>query len=235
MIKRFFAGVVCIAVLVVICDLTVGSSRAFGVFTGGKQETRLQTVIIDAGHGGFDGGAVAQDGTVEKEINLAISLKLESILSALGFKTVMVRTTDTAVNESDDKGSSAKVNDIKHRVDLMKRYPEAVLVSIHMNKYGTTQPHGAQIFYAKTEGSDILAKCIQSSIILRVQNDNKRVIKPTTSDIYLLKNATTPAVIAECGFLSNPTDLKNLKNDDYQLKIAFSIAVGIIEYYKNDV
>lgn len=235
MIKRFLAGLLCVLLLIGLNNVSVGTSYAFGIITSKSESSKMPTVIIDAGHGGFDGGAVAKDGTVEKDINLAISLKLNTVLEALGYKTVTVRTTDTAVNDTDNNGGSAKASDIKNRVALMNKHPDAIFVSIHMNKYGTTQPHGAQVFYARTENSDILANCIQCSISLKVQPDNKRVIKPTTNDIYLLKHATIPAVIVECGFLSNPKDLENLKNEEYQLKVATSIAFGIINYYKNEV
>lgn len=235
MIKRFLAGLLCVLLLIGLNNVSVGTSYAFGIITSKSESSKMPTVIIDAGHGGFDGGAVAKDGTVEKDINLAISLKLNTVLEALGYKTVTVRTTDTAVNDTDNNGGSAKASDIKNRVALMNKHPDAIFVSIHMNKYGTTQPHGAQVFYARTENSDILANCIQCSISLKVQPDNKRVIKPTTNDIYLLKHATIPAVIVECGFLSNPKDLENLKNEEYQLKVAMSIAFGIINYYKNEV
>lgn len=235
MIKRFLAGLLCVLLLIGLNNVSVGTSYAFGIITSKSESSKMPTVIIDAGHGGFDGGAVAKDGTVEKDINLAISLKLNTVLEALGYKTVTVRTTDTAVNDTDNNGGSAKASDIKNRVALMNKHSDAIFVSIHMNKYGTTQPHGAQVFYARTENSDILANCIQCSISLKVQPDNKRVIKPTTNDIYLLKHATIPAVIVECGFLSNPNDLENLKNEEYQLKVATSIAFGIINYYKNEV
>ena len=187
MIKRFLAGLLCILLLIGLNNVSVGTSYAFGIITSKSESSKMPTVIIDAGHGGFDGGAVAKDGTVEKDINLAISLKLNTVLEALGYKTVTVRTTDTAVNDTDNNGGSAKASDIKNRVALMNKHPDAIFVSIHMNKYGTTQPHGAQVFYARTENSDILANCIQCSISLKVQPDNKRVIKPTTNNIYLLK------------------------------------------------
>ncbi len=196
------------------------------------QEYLKSIVLANSAHGGFDGGAVAYDGTVEKDINLPIALKLQATLSFFGYNTVMVRTEDVAVNDTNDRGISAKVSDIKNRVELMKRYPNAIFVSIHMNKYQTTQPHGAQVFHSKIGDSEHLAKLIQSSITTQVQTDNKRVVKQTTKDIYLLYHATVPSVIVECGFLSNLDDLSNFKSSEYQSRIAFSIADGIIKYYK---
>ncbi len=177
---------------------------------------------------------MASDGTIEKDLNLSIALKLEAVLQASGYKTVMVRTTDTATNDPND-GQKAKVSDIKNRVNVMSLYPDGIFVSIHMNKYSTTQPHGAQVFYSTVNGSKELASCIQTSVAEHVQTDNKRVIKPTSKDIYLLNHATLPAVIVECGFLSNPNDLECLKSQDYQLKLALSLAYGIINFSNSEV
>ena len=233
MIKRALIGFITVSVIITISFFTVFKENFFGVFVSADLKNTAPTVIIDAGHGGFDGGAVAHDGTVEKDINLPIALKLQATLNLLGYNTVMVRTEDVAVNDANDKGVSAKVSDIKNRVEMMKQYPNAIFVSIHMNKYQTTQPHGAQVFYSKIGDSEILAKSIQNSIAARVQNNNKRVVKQTTKDIYLLYHATVPSVIVECGFLSNLDDLSNFKSSEYQSKIAFSIADGIIKYYKS--
>ena len=233
MIKRALIGFITVSVIITISFFTVFKENFFGVFVSADLKNTALTVIIDAGHGGFDGGAVAHDGTVEKDINLPIALKLQATLNLLGYNTVMVRTEDVAVNDANDKGVSAKVSDIKNRVEMMKQYPNAIFVSIHMNKYQTTQPHGAQVFYSKIGDSEILAKSIQNSIATRIQTDNKRVVKQTTKDIYLLYHATVPSVIVECGFLSNLDDLSNFKSSEYQSKIAFSIADGIIKYYKS--
>ncbi len=232
MVKRAMCGFIAVAVLISVLFLSVFKSEIFGVATSADNKGNFPTVIIDAGHGGFDGGAVAMDGTVEKNLNLQIAQKLDAVLRALGYNTIMVRNEDKAVNDPNDRGVSAKVSDIKNRVELMKKHPKAIFVSIHMNKYQTTQPHGAQVFYSKQNTSDLLAGAIQGSVAEYVQTDNKRVIKPTTKDIYLLYHATVPSVIVECGFLSNNDDLKNLKKPEYQLKMAFSIANGIIKYYK---
>ncbi len=191
-------------------------------------------VLANSAHGGFDGGAVASDGTVEKDINLSISLKLDALLRASGFKTVLVRSTDTATNDPTD-GEKAKVSDIKNRVKLMTKYPNGIFVSIHMNKYSTTQPHGAQVFYSKVQGSKELATLLQTSIAEYLQTDNKRVIKPAGKDIYLLQHASIPCVIVECGFLSNPKDLSDLKSEEYQLKMAMALSYGIINFENQEI
>lgn len=227
-LKRFTLAVAMLLCLVLLSGLFVTGEKSANV---SAKATQRYTVIIDAGHGGFDGGAVAPDGTLEKDLNLSVALKLDSVLKIMGYDTVLVRDTD--VSTADDKGTerSQKVSDIKARLRLTEKYKDALFVSIHMNKYTSPQPHGAQVFYSQVDGSKELAECIQRSITAGVQTDNKRVIKKTTKDIYLLYHAVIPSVIAECGFISNPNDLLKLKSDEYQLKMAAAIAAGINDYY----
>ncbi len=227
-LKRFTLAVAMLLCLVLLSGLFVTSEKSANV---SAKATQRYTVIIDAGHGGFDGGAVAPDGTLEKDLNLSVALKLDSVLKIMGYDTVLVRDTD--VSTADDKGTerSQKVSDIKARLRLTEKYKDALFVSIHMNKYTSPQPHGAQVFYSQVDGSKELAECIQRSITAGVQTDNKRVVKKTTKDIYLLYHAVIPSVIAECGFISNPNDLLKLKSDEYQLKMAAAIAAGINDYY----
>ena len=227
-LKRFTLAVAMLLCLVLLSGLFVTGEKSANV---SAKATQRYTVIIDAGHGGFDGGAVAPDGTLEKDLNLSVALKLDSVLKIMGYDTVLVRDTD--VSTADDKGTerSQKVSDIKARLRLTEKYKDALFVSIHMNKYTSPQPHGAQVFYSQVDGSKELAECIQRSITAGVQTDNKRVVKKTTKDIYLLYHAVIPSVIAECGFISNPDDLLKLKSDEYQLKMAVAIAAGINDYY----
>lgn len=227
-LKRFTLAVAMLLCLVLLSGLFVTGEKSANV---SAKATQRYTVIIDAGHGGFDGGAVAPDGTLEKDLNLSVALKLDSVLKIMGYDTVLVRDTD--VSTADDKGTerSQKVSDIKARLRLTEKYKDALFVSIHMNKYTSPQPHGAQVFYSQVDGSKELAECIQRSITAGVHTDNKRVVKKTTKDIYLLYHAVIPSVIAECGFISNPDDLLKLKSDEYQLKMAAAIAAGINDYY----
>ena len=195
-----------------------------------KDTTKRQTVIIDAGHGGFDGGATAPDGTTEKDINLAISLKLEKILTLYGYDVIMLRDTDTALNTEGDTTRSKKRSDIMNRYAVMEANPDSIYLCIHQNNFSASYCHGAQMFYCKsTDGSKELAECIQTSL-KAVQPDNDRVIKPCTDDVYLIYNAKTTALLVECGFLSNRDDLLNLKNEEYQMKLAFAISSGLNNY-----
>lgn len=188
-------------------------------------------IVIDAGHGGYDGGAVALDGTVEKDINLSIAKKLREFLFCAGFDVKMTRETDESTDGSGTK-KYAKTRDLNNRLKLMKENPESIFVSIHLNKFTTSSANGAQVFYAPTaKTSDILAKCIQSSVVSLLQPENTRTVKQGTKSIYILKNATVPSVIIECGFLSNREELEKLKNEKYQTMMAFSVFCGIIDYY----
>lgn len=198
--------------------------------------TSAPQIILDAGHGGFDGGAVAQDGTVEKDINLSISLYLSEMLRSSGYEVILTRSTDTATDsDSADKIASRKKSDLKNRLRLMEEFTEAVFVSIHLNKFTTSAAKGSQIFYSPNkESSKQLSDCIQNSIVGLLQPENTRVNKKATSSTYLLHNAKSTAVLVECGFLSNKTELELLKQTDYQKKMAFCIYCGINNFFSKE-
>lgn len=193
------------------------------------------TVIVDAGHGGDDGGAVGIDGTVEKDINLDIALKLEKILKFYGFNVIMTRTEDVMTC---DNGLSTmrerKVSDIRNRFKLIEHNPDAIFVSVHQNKFSDSAQHGTQVFYSdNNEKSRILANSIQTSVVNALQSGNMRAVKKSGSSIYLLYHAKIPAVLVECGFISNADEVKLLNNDDYRMKVAILIADGILKYFMN--
>lgn len=200
-------------------------------------EENFPVIIIDAGHGGEDGGAVGADGTNEKYINLSISLKLNEILTVMGYETRMVRTTDVSIhNEGADTIRERKSTDIRNRAAIMEEYENCLYVSIHQNKYEDSRIWGAQTFYSPNdEASKALAQFIQTSIAAKIQSDNKRLIKESGTSIYVLYNATKPAVMVECGFISNPNELSQLKSEEYQSQMAFSITSGIINYNISEV
>ncbi len=204
------------------------------VMVSGEKNTQ-KTVIIDAGHGGFDGGAVASDGTIEKDINLNISLTVARLLKQNGVCVIMTREKDVSTEDTESTEiASKKRSDLKNRLELMKDYPDSVFVSIHLNKFTTSAAFGSQVFYSDNNDAKILGDTIQRSIVNLIQHDNMRVNKKATSSTYLLYNATVPAVLVECGFLSNAEELALLKREDYQQKMAFSIYCGIMEYFKEN-
>lgn len=194
------------------------------------------TVVLDAGHGGIDGGAVAVDGTSEKDINLAIALKTEAFLRAFGIPTVMVRVDDRSVHDESAKTTrQIKVSDIHNRMKLFENTSNAILVSIHQNHYSSSSVKGAQVFYSKnTQSSADLAEQIQGVIRTQLQPWNDRKIKPSGSSIYLLYQAKATAVLVECGFISNPEENTWLHDEGYQGQMAFCIAQGILQYVRGN-
>ena len=191
-----------------------------------------QTVIIDAGHGGPDGGTSADDGTLEKDLNLQIAIKLNESLSSMGIKTVMIRTEDISVHDaSANTIRQKKVSDLKNRLKIINETDNSIFVSIHQNHFSDSRYSGTQVFYSKNNPqSSVLADCIRQSVISDLQKENTRETKPSGTDIYLLYHAESPAVMVECGFLSNINESKNLKNENYQKELAFVLALGISDY-----
>lgn len=222
---------------VVICSLVFASS--FGIYINpsmsadSKLNTAIPTIIIDPGHGGFDGGAVTNDGYPEKDINLEISLYLKKILDLWGYNTVITRESDIS---TEDEGLTTirqrKKSDIHNRMAVMESIDNAVFVSIHQNHYSVERYNGAQVFYSGyySEQSCALAECIQESIVSALQPHNTRLIKECGDSVYLIYNAVKPAVLVECGFLSNNEEAELLKTSAYRRKMALCIAIGIQNY-----
>lgn len=194
-----------------------------------------KTVIVDAGHGGDDGGAIGIDGTVEKDINLDIALKLEKILKFYGFNVIMTRTQDVMTcDDGLDSLRKRKISDIHNRFELMRKNPNAIFISVHQNKFEDSSQHGTQVFYSgNDERSKELAEAIQTSVTLTLQRKNDRVVKKSGSGIYLLYHAKIPAVLVECGFISNSDEVKKLKDESYRMKLAILIADGLLKYLTN--
>ena len=193
---------------------------------------RIQTIVIDPGHGGEDGGASGVSSTSEKEINLAIALKLQKLLEISGFRVVMTRTTDISVSDDHlDTIREHKVSDLHNRFKTIEAQGECVFISIHQNHFTSSRYSGAQTFYSTKNGeSKELAENIKSRVVELIQPDNKRETKPATSSIYLLWHATVPAVLVECGFLSNESEAEKLNDKTYQQQMAFAIYSGVLDY-----
>lgn len=191
-----------------------------------------KTVIVDAGHGGEDGGTQSSAGVLEKDINLGISEKIGNLLSLMGYSVVYTRIDDTLHYGSDAvKQRQKKVSDIHYRMDIMKNYPDALFLSIHQNHYSESKYHGAQVFYSNNNfQSKEIAESIQKTICSLIQPENDRQIKASDTDVYLLYHAVSPAVMVECGFMSNPGEALRLSDREYQKKISLAVAAGIEEY-----
>ncbi len=201
---------------------------------GASEPTALQskfTVVIDAGHGGEDGGAVG-GGLVEKDLNLDIALRLRALLEDGGVKTLLTRDEDILLydRESDYRGKK-KSQDLRRRLEITESTENPVLVSIHMNYFPQTQYSGLQVWYGTADASSkTLADLIQSGAKNALQPSNKRVTKAASSSIFLLHHTKAPAVLVECGFLSNPGEARALGDAEYRQKLAEVIFSAIVEY-----
>ena len=189
-------------------------------------------IIIDPGHGGVDGGAVGVGGTVEKRINLEISLRLREVLTRAGYTVIMTRDTDISIHDS-TAGSirEKKVSDMKNRLKLTQLYPDSLLVSIHQNTLDSPSVTGAQVFYSpNAPESQLLAQTLQNVFNDSLQPDSHREIKKAGKNLYLFYNAKNTAILAECGFLSNAGEESMLCDPAYQDKIVYCLFTGIAEY-----
>lgn len=192
-------------------------------------------IIIDAGHGGEDSGAVA-NGVLEKDVNLDIALKLRDFLLSSGYTVVMTRDSDISIYDSSAATvREKKVSDLHNRLSIINGSEDNILISIHQNKFEQSKYYGAQMFYSKNNPeSQILAESIRQSVTGLLQPENKRELKPADKTIYILNKATVPAVIVECGFLSNPDEAQKLSDENYRKKMAFAIYCGFLNYQKQN-
>ena len=185
-------------------------------------------IILDAGHGGEDSGAVGVNGVLEKELNLAIAVMIGEELTARGYTVVQTRTEDRLLyTEAENIKGIRKISDLKNRVKIFNSYENAIVVSIHMNSFAIAKYSGLQVYYA--DGSDSLATAIKSAVREELQPENKRAIK-RGEGIYVLEHSENTAVLIECGFLSNPEECAKLSEKEYQKRLSFSIVCGIIKY-----
>ncbi len=192
-------------------------------------------VVIDAGHGGEDGGASSDDGVLEKDMNLDISRRVRDILSAFGVGVVMTRNDDRllydAYGDLSDYTGRKKVYDLRNRLRIAEEHPGAVLLSIHMNAFTGKQYSGLQVYYSPNDpGAATLAGLVQSTVRKYVQPDNDRETKRAGSGIYLLDRIKSPGILVECGFLSNAEECERLNDPAYRQVLAMAIASGILEY-----
>lgn len=193
-------------------------------------------IIIDAGHGGEDGGTQSSTGVLEKDINLSIALKLSHIMSSLGYETLLIRNEDTLIySDNCNSQREKKVSDIHNRMKVIEENPDSIFLSIHQNHYSQSKYSGAQVFYSPdNEKSMLIAESVQKSIVNLLQNENERKIKKSGKEIYLLYHAKSPAIMVECGFMSNPGEALLLNDEEYQKKMALAIVAGVCEYIKGE-
>lgn len=192
----------------------------------------LPTVIIDAGHGGEDGGAIGKNGVVEKDLNLEIAFMLSDMLRASGMNVIMTRTEDILLYDRNvDFMGRKKSLDLKARLEIAKSVPDSIFVSVHMNAFPTEKYKGLQVWYSKNDsGSKQLADMIQEYVAAKLQPENSRATKKAGSSIYLLDRAVSPAVLIECGFLSNAEECEKLADENYRRQLSFVLFAAIRRY-----
>ena len=230
LIAAFF---ICSCVVLALCFTSIVRSDE-EVFS--RLEWSPFTVIIDAGHGGEDGGAVSASGVKESDLNLLIACRLEEIFHFLGQKTVMTRREDVSLgDQSLNTVRDRKSSDLQRRVVLANTTPGAVLISIHQNSLPSSPvTHGAQVFWNRQGGAEELAESIQEVLNQSVNSGHVKKAKPIPESIYLTRNAKVPSVIVECGFLSNTEETKLLQQPQYQLKLAGAITAGYLQSLKEE-
>lgn len=221
-----------LAVIAGFTGLSLLGSRAFGAVRVYRDALAMPqtTVVLDAGHGGSDGGAVSCTGARECEINLAITQRLDDLLHLLGCPTLQLRQGDTDLASADAASiSEKKVTDLKNRVARINQQADGVLVSIHQNQFSQSQYRGAQVFYAPNTESRAFAALMQQNLRAGLDPANKRECKPG-SGIFLLEKIECPGILVECGFLSNPGEEALLRSKDYQKRLAAVLAGSITAF-----
>lgn len=200
----------------------LGSNIATVVAENAPLEGR-HCFIIDAGHGGVDGGAVSCTGVYESHINLEIALRLNDLMHLLGYDTLMIRTEDISIYTSGETIGAKKASDLKERVRIVNETDRGILLSIHQNHYSDSYYSGAQTFYPQTKGSEKLAKELQQAFVSALNPGSNRQAK-RVEGLYLMKHIQKPGVLIECGFLSNEAEENKLRTKAYQQNLCCVIA-----------
>ena len=204
------------------------SGRGLAVYANVSADSMPSTIVLDAGHGGDDPGKIGINGALEKDINLSITLKLKQLLENKGYNVVLTREDSNDL--SSENASNHKREDMSKRVEIMSNSDAAITVSIHQNSYPSSEISGAQVFYyTQSQKGKELAECIQAELIRQLAPANRRQAKANDS-YYLLKKTSSPTVIVECGFLSNPTEADLLCDPDYQDLVVSAIYSGVRAY-----
>ncbi len=205
-------------------------SRMTGAVVDQPATLPAPCVVLDAGHGGEDGGAVSVNGMTEKELNLSIVLTLGDMLTASGISVVYTRTDDNGLYEGAVPGHR-KMTDLRNRLTIRQTYPDALFVSVHMNTFSAPQYSGMQVFYSDNDAdSKRLAETVRSLNQTYLQPDNTRTVKAADSSIYLLDRNEGCAILVECGFLSNPGEAASLADPAYRKAVAAVLCAAITDH-----
>jgi N-acetylmuramoyl-L-alanine amidase len=216
--------------LVIICFVGVATlgSRIASTFAS-ETSTNETTIVIDAGHGGIDGGATSCTGVLESQLNLEIAVRLDTLMHLLGYRTKMIRTDDVSIYTTGNTIAAQKVSDLKERVRIVNEMDNCILVSIHQNTYPDSRYSGAQVFYGPCGNSKLLADELQKSLIQYVNPGSNRSTKKADG-IYLMQHIDQEGILVECGFLSNPEEEAKLRNPEYQKQLGCVIAASLCRF-----
>lgn len=221
-----------LSLLTIICCLAsiilINYKISTSIFSFQKEN---KVILIDPGHGGIDGGAVSKRGTVEKNLNLQISKKVKTALTNLGYQVIMTREDDSGLYENSGTIRNKKIQDLNNRIKMINSSGANIFISIHMNMFPESKYYGAQVWYSDKYESKVLAHMIQSGLKTDINNGNKRDEKAANNSYKILRESEIVSVLIECGFLSNYNEEQQLLNEEYQNKIAISIAASVDKFY----
>ena len=230
--KRWFLYSAYVLLLTGVLAAAIWGSREVMAWAENQPVGQGTCIVIDAGHGGEDGGASSPGGRLESTYNLEISLRLNDLFHLLGYDTRMIRTTDTAVYTKGETIAQKKASDLKERVRIVNETENALLLSIHQNNFPDRRYSGAQVFYAGTDGSEYLAKLLQEKLVTTLNPGSNRKAKKC-GGVYLMAHIDCTGVLIECGFLSNAREESMLRSGDYQKKLCCVIATVAGQYLSN--
>lgn len=210
-------------VILILLTIANKGSQAITVYSEKQPIANRSCIVIDAGHGGIDGGATSYSGVLESKINLDIAIRLNDLLHLLGIDTVMIRDTDRSIHTTGTTIAQQKISDLKERVRIINETENALLVSIHQNHFGDSRYYGPQVFYKYGQGSQVLAQMLQRELTAKLSPESNRKTK-LAKGIYLLDKINCNGVLIECGFLSNPAEDAKLNEPQYQKNLCVVIA-----------
>ncbi len=193
--------------------------------------TERPVIVLDAGHGGLDSGAVGKSGLLEKDVNLSIVKHLQQMLELSGFEVVTTRDEDISIYDAGVEGiRNQKLSDMDNRLEIIQSYPDSIFLCIHQNNYTDPRYFGGQMFYNNNNPNNRTLAQIMQNRFAALQEGNDREIKLSGDELYLLRFNKNPSLMIECGFLSNPEEEARLATTEYQQQVAFTIYCGILEY-----
>ncbi len=217
--------------IIILCLAAVLSAAIFAArstaMDTAADDIKQYNLVIDAGHGGIDCGALGMDGSKESEINLGIALKLRALAEFYSVENTMIRQDDSTKSSTE---KYSEHDDLVCRTEIVNNTVNPVFISIHQNSYPTGQPHGAQVLYSAAEGSELLGTITHTNLITQLDPENRRVAAPAPESLYILSHISCPAILVECGFMSNLGDINKLKTADYQKSVSAILMASYLQY-----